>query len=104
MTRLDKIAALRALARRIVWFEPPEQSLRNLNRFLTYAMTYATGHEMARIRRYVSDRDLDAALKAAPPGIMDKRSWAYWNALFGRYPAPPMPKRSLGNRRKTKGP
>jgi len=100
MKRLDKIAALRALARRIVWFEPPAKSLREVNRFLTYAMTYATSEEMARIRRFVSDSELKAALRAAPPGIMDRRSWAYWNAMLGRYPAPPMPKRRFSRSRK----
>lgn len=95
MKRLGTIPAMRSLARRIIWFEPPDRSLRDLNRFLVYAMTYATSEEMARLRRYVSDRDLDAALRRAPPGIMDKRSWAYWHALFGRYPAPPMPNRRL---------
>jgi hypothetical protein len=96
MKRLDTIPAVRSLARRIVWFEPPGVSLRDVNRFLAYAMTYATSGEMARLRCYVSDRELDAALRRAPPGIMDKRSWAYWNALFGRAPPPPMPTRKLG--------
>jgi hypothetical protein len=100
MKRLVEIPAVRNLARRIVWFEPPERSLRDLNRFLAYAMTYATSGEMARLRRHVSDRSLDAALRSAPPGIMDKRSWAYWHAVLGRYPAPPMPKRRFGARSK----
>ena len=46
-------------------------------------------------RRYVAD-DLREALDRAPPGIVDPRSWAYWNNVLGRYPAPPMPKRALG--------
>jgi hypothetical protein len=37
--------------------------------------------------------DFQEALEHAPPGIIDKRSWAYWNVMFGRYPAPPMPQR-----------
>jgi hypothetical protein len=61
-------------ARRIVWFEQPAQAR----------------------RRYVSDYDFRAALDQAPPGIIDPRSWAYWNNVMGRYPAPPMPKRKLG--------
>ena len=35
------------------------------------------------------------ALEQAPPGIMDERSWAYWNAVTGRYPVPPMPRRII---------
>jgi len=49
-----------------------------------------------QIRRHVSDDDLREALDRAPPGIMDARSWAYWNSKLGRYPPPPMPVRALG--------
>jgi hypothetical protein len=28
-----------------------------------------------------------------PPGIIDPRSWAYWNLKLGRDPTPPMPAR-----------
>jgi hypothetical protein len=48
------------------------------------------------LRRYVSDADFREALDKAPPGIIDPRSWAYWNARMGRYPAPPLPMRQLG--------
>ena len=48
------------------------------------------------LRGYVSDADFREALENAPPGIMDARSWAYWNSKMGCYPAPPLPKRMLG--------
>jgi hypothetical protein len=95
MKTLRDIPALRKIAADIVWFETPNTSLRDVNRFLVYAMTYATTREVAVLRKHVSIRQLDTALRAAPPGIMDKRSWAYWNAMCGRYPPPPMPSRSL---------
>jgi len=51
-------------------------------------------HEDMRVlRRYVSDDDFREALDRAPPGIIDARSWAYWNNKFGRFPAPPLPTR-----------
>jgi hypothetical protein len=81
------------LARRIIWFEPPELALSDPIRFMAYAMTYARHEDMREIRRYVSDDDIRAALDHAPPGIIDPRSWAYWNAMMGRYPAPPAPVR-----------
>jgi hypothetical protein len=82
----------------VVWFESPEQALANPIRFLAYVMTYATPEEVAVVRRYVSLDDLREALEHAPPGIIDKRSWAYWNAVVGRYPAPPMPRRVIPDR------
>jgi hypothetical protein len=51
---------------------------------------------MKALRRYVTDEDFREALDKAPPGIIDPRSWAYWNSVMGRYPAPPLPKRTFG--------
>jgi hypothetical protein len=85
-----------AVARRVVWFEPPAEALADPIRFMAYAMASATHADMQVIRRYVSDDDFREALDRAPPGIIDPRSWAYWNSKFGRYPAPPIPTRRLG--------
>ena len=83
------------LARRVVWFEPPALALDDPVRFLAYLMTYGTAEDIAVARRSFSETDFCEALKKAPPGIMDERSWAYWNAMAGRYPPPPMPRRRL---------
>jgi hypothetical protein len=81
------------VARRIIWFEPPEQALSEPIRFMAYAMTYARHEDMQVIRRYVCDDDIRTALDQAPSGIIDARSWAYWNSKLGRYPPPPRPVR-----------
>jgi hypothetical protein len=83
------------LARRIIWFEPPEHALADPIRFMAYAMTYARHEDMRVIRRYLSDDDIREALDRAPPGIIDPRSWAYWNSKMGRYPPPPLPVRTF---------
>ena len=82
-------------ARRIVWFEEPEEALADPVRFMAYAMTYARHEDMQVIRQYVSDEDIREALDAAPPGVIDPRSWAYWNLRMGRFPPPPLRKRTL---------
>ncbi len=85
-----------ALARRLVWFEEPQQALSDTFRFVAYAMARATHEDMQLLRRFLSDDDLREALDHAPPGIIDPRSWAYWNSKLGRYPVPPLPERHLG--------
>jgi len=82
-------------AERIVWFEDAQTALAEPIRFLAYAMRYATSEDMALILKHAGAEGLEEALDAAPPGIIDERSWAYWNAKVGRYPAPPLPKRRL---------
>jgi hypothetical protein len=84
------------VALRIIWFEPPEQALANPIRFMAYAMRYARHEDMRVIRQHVSDDDFREALDRALPGIIDPRSWAYWNLKMGRYPVPPLPKRRFG--------
>jgi hypothetical protein len=83
------------VARRIVWFEEPEKALADPVRFMAYAMTYARHKDMRVIRQYVSDDEIRHALDTAPPGIIDPRSWAYWNLRMGRFPPPPLRKRTF---------
>ncbi len=84
------------LARRIVWFEAPATALADPVRFMAYVMANATPADLVVVRRYVSNDGFLEALDQAPAGIIDARSWAYWNSRFGRYPAPPMPRRRFG--------
>jgi hypothetical protein len=95
MISLPLTQEMRQVAARIIWFEPAEKALGDAPRFIAYAMRYATHDDMKRIRAHVSDDEFRAAIDAAPPGIVDPRSWAYWNLLLGRFPAPPMPVRKF---------
>ncbi len=85
-----------ALARRLVWFEEPEDALSDTFRFVAYAVARATHEDMKLVRSFLTDDDLREALDHAPPGIIDPRSWTYWNLQLGRDPVPPLPKRQLG--------
>ena len=96
MNRIPLNAETETVARRIVWFEEPREALSDPVRFMAYAMARATHADMKVIRQYVSDADFLEALEKAPPGIIDNRSWAYWNSKVGRYPAPPLPQRRFG--------
>jgi hypothetical protein len=79
----------------VVWFEPAQKALADPIRFLAYLMTYGTIEDVVVVRRYVDLGDFREALERAPPGIIDPRSWAYWNTVTGRYPVPPMPRRII---------
>lgn len=83
-----------AVAHRLVWFEAPDVALSDPVRFMAYAMARATHEDMTEIRRHVPDADFVEALDHAPPGIIDPRSWSYWNLVFAdRSPPPLMPVR-----------
>jgi hypothetical protein len=86
---------LLAAAKRIVWFKPPHEALDDPIELLAYAMRHATAEDMALLLDHIGEEGLREAIDNAPPGIIDPRSWSYWNAKVGRFPAPPMPRREL---------
>jgi hypothetical protein len=96
MKTIPLTPATEALAQRLIWFEEPAEALADPLRFIAYAFSRATHEDMTVLRAFLTDDDFREALDHAPPGIIDPRSWAYWNAKFGRYPAPPIPLRQLG--------
>jgi len=89
---LPTTPALRAVARRVVWFKAPDAALADPLHFLAHVMTYGTPEDLAALRGVVPREAFREVLDNPPPGIFDPRSWAYWNlVLAGRSPAPPLP-------------
>jgi hypothetical protein len=95
MSSLQPNSDLLQVARQVVWFEEPEKALANPVRFLAYLMTYGTAKHVMIVKQHFSDEDFSEALEYAPPGIFDRKSWAYWHAMAGKYPPPPLPVRSF---------
>ena len=83
------------VARRVVWFKPPEQTLAEPIHFLAHVMTYDTPDDLAVVTKVVGRDEFREVLDHAPPGVFDPRSWAYWNLMCGRQPTPPMPTREF---------
>ena len=98
MKPLPSSSDLLAVAPHVMWFEPPEKALADPVRFLAYLMAFGTVEDIAVVRRYLDLDDFREALEHAPPGIIDARSWAYWNTVTGRDPVPPMPRRVIPDR------
>jgi hypothetical protein len=84
---------LLTVARRVVWFKEPAQTLAEPVLFLSYVMNYGTPEDLAALHGLIGRDEFREVLEHAPPGVFDPRSWAYWNLICGREPAPPMPAR-----------
>ena len=95
MTTPDPPTDLLRVAKRMVWFKTPEETLAEPFLFLSYAMTYGTVDDLRVARAHFTDEQLRQALRAGIPGVFDARSWAYWHAVLGIRPAPPLPTRNL---------
>ena len=86
---------LRRIAKRVVWFKPPEETLGETKLFLAHVMTYGTLEDIVTAMKYYSDADFDLVLRDPPAGIFDTRSWNYWNLRYHHEPVPPMPQRAF---------
>jgi hypothetical protein len=90
------------VARRCVWYQKPDETLTDENFFIAHVMTYGAPFDVKILRHHFSKEDLTTALINAPPGIIDARSWAYWNLMLRDLsPPPPMPTRTFPDETKT---
>jgi len=86
------------IAANLIWFKTPEEAINDTYTFMAYLMKNGTVSEVATIKKHLEVKVMTAfeeTLSHMPPGIMDKRSWVYWNTLFNRSPNTPLPQRNL---------
>ena len=88
-------ADLLRVAKRMVWFKPPAETLADPVLFLSHAMTYGTVDDLRVVRSHFTDEQLRQVLRVGLPGVFDTRSWAYWHAVLDVRPVPPLPTRRL---------
>jgi hypothetical protein len=86
---------LEKLARKYCWWMTPETALARKEMFLCQLMQLGTWEDLAVARKLFGEQSLKQALRSAPPGILDPRSWNFWNLLLGNVPVPLMPVRPL---------
>lgn len=91
MSELD----LASVAKRVVWFKSPEDTLQDKNFFLAHAMTYGTLRDITVVLDSFRESDFEAVLDNPPPGVFDLRSWTFWNVRYHREPVPPLPTRRI---------
>jgi hypothetical protein len=86
---------LQMVAKRVIWFKPPEEALADTKLFLAHVMTYGTLDDIVVAMRHYAESDFDRVLMDPPTGVFDVRSWNYWNLRYRHEPVPPLPKREF---------
>ena len=86
---------LEQIARKYLWWESPERALARCERLLCQLMQLGTWDDVRWARRRFGDEAFKSALRAAPPGVLDRKSWLYWHRFYGIVPVPPRPERPL---------
>lgn len=94
---VEPAASLDVLARRYVWWQPPEQTLLSERRshFVCQLMQLATADDVQVARTLLGDEAFRTALRTAPPGVLDARSWNFWHLFWFKSPPPPLPVRPV---------
>lgn len=82
------------VARRLVWWKPPGESLVDSERLLARVMAYGALPDVQWMLEKHGKQACATVLQNAPPGIFDSRSWRYWHLVLG-FPPGPMPRRTL---------
>ncbi len=86
---------LHRLAARYVWWKSPDEALAARDHFLCQLMQLGTGEDVRAARDLLGDDVFRDALRHAPPGVLDARSWNFWHRVLLGTPPPPMPERPL---------
>jgi len=80
------------VARKVVWYDSPEQTLADLLTFLAHLMVNASPSDLLIVERYVPAEEFRKVLENAPSGIFTEERWRKWHQRFG-LPVPPLPRR-----------
>ena len=65
-------ADLLRIARKVVWYDQPEQTLANLDTFLAHLMVYGSSADVAVTSQYVPAEEFRRVLENAPAGLFTK--------------------------------
>jgi hypothetical protein len=87
-------AELLRVARKVVWYDKPEQTPADLKTFLSHLMVYGSSADVAVAKRYVPAEEFRRVLKNAPAGVFTQEVWRKWHQQLGM-PVPPLPRRQF---------
>jgi hypothetical protein len=83
------------LTARYVWWQPPAVTCREPLTLLWSILKLGTAEDYIAVRDLFGQAALVDALRRAPPGAVDERSWLFWHRHFG-LPEAPWPRRRFG--------
>ena len=86
-------AELARVAKKVVWYDLPEETLRDLRNFLAHLMVYGSDGDVAIVERYVPVAEFRAVLEDAPAGVFTADAWSRWHQRLGMLRVPPLPRR-----------
>jgi hypothetical protein len=74
-----KRALLKALAKKYIWWEPPDAAAQNERRVVAQIMNIGDFDDVRRALTAFGVKPFEDALTHADPGWFSAKSWAYWH-------------------------
>jgi hypothetical protein len=91
----NEARTLEAIAARVCWWQPAGVTLKDTPLFLCRVMTFGTWEDACFCLDRFGRDAFRNALRSAPPGLLDPRSWHYWHHRLGVLPVPAPPVRAI---------
>ena len=83
------------MARKYVWWQPPDRALADRRFFLAQVMTLGSVADVRWLLSLVPEEDLRGVLRDPPAGVFNGRSWRFWHLWLGCVPVPELPVRPV---------
>lgn len=80
------------VAKKVVWYDRPEQTLEDVKTFLTHLMVYGSPADVGVVECYVPKEEFMRVLEEAPAGVFTSEAWKRWHEQFGMS-VPALPRR-----------
>ena len=93
--RLEADACARRMAKKYVWWQPPEPTLADARLLLAQMMTLGTAADVRWLLSVASRDDLLQVLDDPPVGVFNRRSWTFWHNWLDKETVPDLPARCL---------
>lgn len=90
----DNLEMLKLLARRYIWWKPPEEAVCEPRRVIAQVMNLGDWEDAIAMQQWLGDAVLRDALTHAEAGQFNARSWTWWHHRLGLARAgqvPPLP-------------
>lgn len=80
------------VAKKVVWYDRPEQTLGDLKTFLAHLMVYGAPADVVVVERYVPQDEFRRVLAEAPAGVFTEEAWKRWHERL-EMPVSALPRR-----------
>lgn len=95
LTQQTDSSHLQTIAERVCWWQSASETLADTPLFLCRVMNLGTWDDAVFCLDQFGEDAFRNALRSAPPGVLDARSWHYWHHRLGILPVPPQPQRAI---------